>query len=233
MKLLCAIILLLSAKCFAQYPFEKFPTKKYDSIKFIRGELNDSTETATAHYKNYTVKLIDGTLDNGGTIELFFKNKLIKKLSGDFVNMTYITDFLYVEDINNDGRLDFIINTYCGGCAGLACSNMYTTFLINKGTANFHVISYAGFYDKPQKEYVFNNSYKIIGQSLASFKGHNYWLFDLYEFSSGRLVNVSKKYGYPIAVPYLDNQTFKPTKKISKAQLERLSLQKPDLFTGR
>ncbi|MBS1533071.1 MAG: hypothetical protein JSU01_22410 [Bacteroidetes bacterium] len=188
---------------------------------------------AVARYKNYTVKLVDGTLDDGGIIELYFKNRLIKKLDGDFVNMTYITDFLYVEDVDNDGRPDFIIYTYPGGCGGLACSNIYTTYLINSGEDNFQAISYAGFYYRPQKEYAFNGRYKIIGESLATYKGHNYWLFDLYIVKNGKLVNVSKQYGYPIAVPFLYNQTFKQTHKIPKDQLARLSLKEPDLFSGR
>ncbi|MFI5162665.1 MAG: hypothetical protein ACHQHN_15405 [Sphingobacteriales bacterium] len=233
MRLSCLILLLLSAKCFAQYPFEKNRVKKYDSIKFVKSKINDSNEMAIAHYKNYTIKLVDGTLDNGGAVELYLKNKLIKKFNGYFVNMTYITDFLYVEDIDNDGRPDFIINTYNGACGGLACSNIYTTYLMNKGKGNFRIISYEGFYNKPQKEYLFNGAYRVIGQSLATYKGHNYWLFDLYDIKNSKLINVSKQHGYPVAVPYLYNQTFKPTHKISKGQLAKLSLPQPDLFSRR
>lgn len=85
------------------------------------------------------------------------------------------------------------------------------------------------FYDKSQKEYEFNfdGNHLIIGESLAYYKGHDYWLFDLYTYKNGNFVNVSKKYNYPIAIPYLNKETFKVTNKIPQKDLDKLSLKFP------
>jgi len=210
MKLVCALLLLVSLKGFAQYLFEKYSVKKYDSVSFKVVDVNDSTQIAIAKYKSYTVKLLEGNPEDpngidGGTILLYFKNKLIKKVNGDFSRITYVIKTLYVEDIDNNGKPDFKIETYYGGCTGLACSRISSIFLLNNGH-HFQSIDFESFYNFPQKEYEFDHdgNYEIVGQSLAYYKGHNYWLFDLYNCKNGKLVNVSKKYGYPIAVPYLD-----------------------------
>jgi hypothetical protein len=235
MKFIWILLVFVASKSYAQYTFEKYPAKKYDSVSFKTSDINDSTQMAVASYKNYTIKLIEvGGLD-GGSILLYFKNKLIKKADGAFARITYATFPLYIEDINNDGRFDFIIATYYGGAAGLASSNIFTTFFSNKGNNRFSSVSYGSFYSGPQKEYQFNHDgkYEIIGQSLVRYKQHNYWLFDLYNYKNGKLVNVGKKYNYPIAVPYLNKETFKATNKIPQKQLQKLSLKQPNLFSAR
>ena len=41
-----------------QYPFEKYPVKKYDSVAFKTVDVNDSTQMVI-QYKNYTIKLLE------------------------------------------------------------------------------------------------------------------------------------------------------------------------------
>jgi hypothetical protein len=230
MRYVCFCLLLLAFKGHAQYPFEKFPVKKYDSVKFKIIDVDDNHQMGVAQYENYTVKITETTeLTDGGKISIYFKGKLIKSVNGDFIRVGAVYFPLYLEDIDDDGIPDFIIQCYSAGASGLASSHVYNTCFLKRGSQKFKVLRFESFYQHPQREYEFKpGKYAIIGQSLLYYKGHNYWLFDLYHYKNGKLVNVSKQYNYPIAVPYLNKETFTPTTKISRRELERLSSKEPD-----
>lgn len=51
---------------------------------------------------------------------LYYKNILVKKAIGYFVRVDAVSFPLYIEDINDDGRPDFIVKTYSEAAAGLA-----------------------------------------------------------------------------------------------------------------
>jgi len=232
MKYICAFLLLLTFNGYAQYPFEKFPVKKCDSVAFKAiGEFDDPALVNIVHYKNYTIKLInDSTVALGGKILLYYKGKLIKTAEGDFGGVMREADFpLYIEDINGDGIPDFFFKTWNSGGTGLASEHVYYTCFIKKDNAKFQVLKFESFYDQSQKQYQIgkDGNYVIIGRSLAYYKGHSYWIFDLYQCKSDKLVNVSRKYDYPVAIPYLNKETFIPTDKIPKPDLERLSMKQP------
>src|ERR1700744_82729 len=170
MKYICVFLILLTLKGYAQYPFEKFPVKKYDSVKFkTTGEFDDPTLVNIAHYKNYTIKLIrDTSVLLGGKILLYYKGKLIKSADGDFGGVMRAADFpLYLEDINGDGIPDIVFKTWNSGAAGLASSHTYYTCFIKKANTNFQVLNFESFYDRSERQYDFDNSgsYLIIGQS--------------------------------------------------------------------
>jgi hypothetical protein len=227
--------MLLAFKGYAQYPFEKFPVKKYDSVKFKAiGEFDDPDLVNIARYKNYTIRLIrDSTAHLGGKILLYYKGKLIKSATGDFGGVMREADFpLYIEDINSDGIPDFVFKTLNSTGTGLAGADVYYTCFIKKGTTDFRVVKFESFYDQSQKQYQFSKDGNpvIIGQSLAFYKRHAYWIFDLYQCKNDKLINVSKKYNYPIAVPYLNKEIFVPTYKIPKEDLERLAMKQPGFF---
>ena len=218
----CALLLLIPLRSFAQYPFEIYPAKKYDLVSFKIIKVIGATQMAVANYISYTIKLVEGRFD--GSILLYFKKKLIKKINGDFESFIQLTFPLYIEDVNGDGKFDLIIDSNGGG-SGLASSNISSTYLANEGYNHFRATIYPGFYRKPQKEYDFNHDGNCNNRpSLAYYKGHNYWLFDLYTYKTGKLINISKKYNHPIAVPYLYKETFEATNKIPKKDLQKLSL---------
>ena len=231
MKFLCTLLLLFSVKCFGQYPFEKHLPKKYDSVSFKNIEANDSNHVFVAKYKNYKIKLLDTRLKDSSNLLLYFKGRLIKKAkcNSDFFS-TYLLPSLYISDIDDDGRIDFKFITWNVGATGLGGSRAYVFYLFNKGNNRFSLISYADFFFYRQFQFDSDGRYEIVGQTLVNYQGHHYWLFDLYNYNDGKLINVSKKYGYPIAVSYLYNETFKPTNKIPKKDLERLSLKLPEFY---
>src|SRR6185312_853718 len=93
MRLLCLILLLFSAKCFAQYPFEKNPPLKYREIPFKIIHTSDSTEIGVASYQDYKIKLTEDNFDTGSHIWLYYKNKLIKKIDGVYyINYAALSD---------------------------------------------------------------------------------------------------------------------------------------------
>jgi hypothetical protein len=202
-------------------------------VSFNTITINDSNHVFVARYKRYTIKLLDTRLKEGSNLLLYHNNTLIKKVNcnSDFFS-TYLLPTLYISDVNGDGRVDFKLITWNVGAAGLASSRAYVFYLFNKGNNRFSLISYADFFFYNERQFARDGKYEIIGQTLANYKEHSYWLFDLYSYKNGKLINVSSKYGYPIAVPYLYNETFKPTIKIPKADLHRLSLKLPEFYTS-
>jgi hypothetical protein len=197
MRLLCLIQLLFSAKCFAQYPFEKLPGLKHKVIPFKIVRTNDSTEIGIAQYKGYKFKLTEDDFDTGSHIWLYFKNKLVKKITGVFyINHAALSDTikLYVADINGDGLTDFKINYYNGSGAGLGSSRVANIYFFNKGNNRFTTISFGDFQSSGNQEYDFNHdgNCEIVVQNLVYYRGHNYWLFDLYNFIGNSWLTLAK-----------------------------------------
>jgi hypothetical protein len=231
MKFLCAILLFVSAKCFAQYPFEKYPKLKYDSVLLKRIARTEKSNVFIANYKDYKIELLELPLKDSTNLLIYRKKKLIQKIKSDIFLYPYLDEMLYVADIDGNGLIDFKFTSGNVGASGLASSRIFKFYLFNKGGGRFTPVILGDFFSYKERQLLPGKGYAIIGQSLAEYKGHNYWLFDLYEYKNHKIVNVSKQYGYPIAVPFLYNETFKPTNKIPKKELKRLSLKVPDFCT--
>jgi hypothetical protein len=231
MKFLCVILLFVSAKCFAQYPFEKFPKLKYDSVLFKRIAVTEKNNVFIANYKDYKIELLELPLKDSTNLLIYRNSKLIQKIKSDIFLYPYLDEMLYVADIDGNGLIDFKFTSGNVGASGLASSRVFKFYLFNKGNNRFLPIVLGDFFSYKERQLLPGKSYVIVGQSLAEYKGHNYWLFDLYIYKNGKIVNVNKQYGYPIAVPYLFDEVFKPTNKIPKKELERLSLKVPDFYT--
>lgn len=226
MKIVLAFLLLVSLRSYAQYPFEKYPAIKYDTaaFKIIEGK-GKYTNVAVARYKNYRIELLEHPLKDSSNLLVYFKDKLIKKINrGEFVT-TYLDGPLQIADFNGDGKLDFKIIIANVGAAGLASSRESKIYLFNKGNNKFSKIEIFDFFRNSERDIDHKNRYEIIAQSLAEYKKHNYWLFNLYRYKNGKFINVSKKFGYPIAIPYLFRDTYEVTHRIPKKELQRVSLE--------
>jgi hypothetical protein len=236
MRLLCLILLLFSAKCFGQYPFEKYPARKIVSVPFKAFHfVHDSTNIAIARYRNYKIEALGNPLKNGNNILLYYKNNIIKETRGVFrLDNGVASDLSPLFIYHQKDRLVFIIKYYNMDGSGLAGSHVGKVYLVDRGRNNFSATSFGDFWDKPDRQYALKSdeNYAIIGKSYVVYKDHSYWVFDLYNFDDGKLINVSNKYGYPIAVPYLYKETFKSTNKISRKELHKLSLKLPEFYTS-
>jgi len=226
MKFILALLLFISMNSYAQYPFEKYPAIKYDTavFKIIEGK-GEYTNVAVARYKNYRVELLESRLKDSCNLLLYFKDRLIKKINGDDFVSTYLDGPLQIADIDGDGKFDFKINIWNVGAAGLASSRESKIYLFNKGDNKFSKTEILDFFPHMERDINKKGKYEIIAQSLAEYKKHNYWIFNLYQYKNGKLINVSRKFGYPIAVPFLFKDTYKVTHRIPKKEMKRLSLE--------
>ena len=96
----------------------------------------------------------------------------------------------YKTDLNKDGLEDYIVITWGGGAGlGSHISNV-DIFLARKG-GTFDAISYEGF-DPGLEDFVDLNSdgkYEAIIETFYGGKSHNYFVYNVYKFAQGRLVN--------------------------------------------
>ncbi len=237
--IICAILLLISIKSIAQYPFEKNKAITYTKVIFKQGATKkDSARMFFANYKSYRLELTGKWLninEDRSKFLLFYKNKLIKT-GWSYIDdsMLYQLEPLYIADINGDGLPDFKVAAINDG-SGLAGSRVIKIFLFAQDKKHFKMISFGDFYGHSNKEYDFNHdgNYEILGQNYVSYKNHAYWSFDLYNYINGTLVNVSSKYGYPIITPFLYSKIdYNVTKRISKNRMKQFSLKLPDLYTS-
>lgn len=224
--LITTLLLIASLSCFAQYPFEKHPAIKYHTSKFekLPGR-KDYDNIWVAKYKNYRIELLGAPLIDSTNIILFFNNKPILKLKEDIqINeITLDNKNLCIADIDNNGFPDFKIIIYNNG-SGLAGSLEQKIFLFNHGNNRFQNISFMDFFANTERDINGDGKFEIIGQSYLSYQNHAYWVFDLYNYKKGRLINVSKQFNYPILTRFLSSkESYSITNNMSRKQMKQFS----------
>lgn len=238
--LLLLMLLLLGVNSNAQYPFEKYPSPKYRKLTFKEVAVNDTVKFGAAHYGNYTIKLLTGSnraapIGQNNNILLYYKGKLVKKASGyNYHNYGDFEDVdLFVGDVNGDGLPDFKMAYYSSGPTGLASTRLLCLTFLARKDHGFDVVSFTTFAFTKRQEFDFDGDgkFEFVTQYLKYVKGHSYWVFDVFSYQNGHLVNVDDKYRYPIAVQYLNHDNFKPTNRISRQQLLQLSHKLPEDYS--
>ncbi|WP_159090933.1 hypothetical protein [Aquimarina aquimarini] len=219
----------------AQYAFEKHPAPYYeeygDWVVYDRENNQnkyDCTQTIDDFYGNkddLTIQLtwFDGDVDFG-MIRIFRNKKEIQEIkeSGSFSRLTMMDTKVLISDINGDGYKDVkLIQQGTGnGVMGMLVKVLY---LFQNKEGGFHKISFDDMtFKKHREERDIDNdgNYEIVTMNLEYIKGHSYWVFNLYEYVDENLKNVNIKKGYPIAIPYTNNRSYKITKDISVSQLK-------------
>lgn len=231
MKYLVLIFLLITGlNSFAQYPFEKYPKPNYKVIPFKVLVQNDSQFVAkSVAYKQYAVML--NSKDDMAEVSLYHRNKIIKKFKVE-LGLLWIalpSDFaLYAADIDGNGLVDFKLKTHNNG-SGLAGSLMHKLFLFNKSYNKFSGVHYIDFSDSDERDLNNDGRYEIITQHYLQHTLSNqaYWVFDLFNFSNGKLVNVSAANNYPILVQFLYRDNYKITSHFTRRQMRKFSIKAP------
>lgn len=139
------------------------------------------------------------------------------------------TDGFYVADFNGDGKKDFkIVCLYMG--SGLASMNVRVIYFFQKEKKNFTKISFDDKMEGNRIERDLNSdgNFEIITLNLQEHKTHNYWLFNLYNFVNGDLVCVNNKMNYPIMVQFLFKENYNVTKKLTRMEMKKYELKKPE-----
>jgi len=236
------ILFLFTILSFGQYPFEKFPSPKYNEYK--NWKLYDWTKTK--HTINYTI-----------TIPKFFKNKenltiQLTSFSNNpkkqsiiriFRNKNQIQKFtekmsftklnisepIRIADINGDGLKDIkIIIPYQGN--GIASLNVKVIYLFQTQKKKFIKISFSDMMieNRPERDFDQNGNFKIITMNLSNYKNHNYWTFNIFEYQNEKLVNVNRKYNYPILIQFLYKKNYKITDKIDREKMKNFEMKLPN-----
>ena len=83
------------------------------------------------------------------------------------------------------------------------------------------------FFENKERDLNGDGIFEIIGQSYLSYKNHAYWVFDLYNYKNGQLVNVSRKFNYPVLVQYLYNENYQITNNITRNKMKQFAVKLP------
>lgn len=227
------ILFLFPFLTFGQYPFEKYKKPKSYSLEFGMVE-KDNHLIYSKVVKSFFNDQSDLEVTINGNTEdskkTYIKVKTKSKSRNYFEEiLSQGTDGFYIADFNGDGKKDFKVVCYHMGC-GLASLNVRVIYFFQKENKEFTKIS---FDDKigenmTERDLDGDGNFEIITMTLQNHKNHNYWLFNLYNFSNGNLVCVNSKVNYPIMVQYLFKENYKVTKKLTRKEMRKYELKKPE-----
>ena len=222
---LLILLLFCALNSFAQYPYEKYPAIKYKRAAIRLDQNNSKTYfKAYAYAKKYMFKFTAPAAADGCNLFLYLNGKPIKRMIVDDQFNGFIQQgLLYIGDINGDGLTDFKI-AYPNNGSGLAGSLIKKIYLFNLGKNKFQKISFMDFAWDYERDFNGDGKFEIFGQGYLSYQNHAYWVYDLYSYQKGKLVNVSKTYNYPILIQFLGSrENYKITDKVSRLAMKQFS----------
>lgn len=223
----------------AQYPFEKFKAINYkeykgwetilnpkDSLPMIREiVISDFNKKASLKIKQELKLSLPDSIEYS-KLEIYINNKIIKEFE---VGTRSISEPLpvFMGDINGDGLNDLkiIFPNYGCGAYNYYCQ---TVLLFQNKNGTFNDIIYTDIFEefenKPERDFNHDGKFEIITQTFQSFGKHNYWLFNLYNYRNGKLVNVNNLADYPIMIPL---ESHSVSKKISRKKMKEFEIKSP------
>ena len=240
-SLIFIVILLSIFNLHGQYDFEKYPAIKYKEYKDWK--IYDWSETKQSINFTITIKDFFSTGDSltiqltsyvsknkKSTIRIFKNTKQIQKI--DEIMQFNLSNVQFepvrMADIDGNGLNDIKISIpYMGN--GLAAMNYRIIYLFQTKNGEFLKISFDDKMEKNRKEYDFDGdgNYEIITMNLNSYKNHNYWTFNLFEFKDGKLENVNYKANYPVMVQFLYKKNYKITDKMDRNKMKDFAIKSP------
>ena len=137
-----------------------------------------------------------------------------------------------VTDINGDGLQDVkIIVPYQGN--GIASLYVKVIYLFQNIEGDFTKVSFTDMMDddRSERDIDGDGKYEIITMGVQNHENHNYWLFNLFEYKEGGLVNVNNKKNYPIMIQYRYRKNYKVSENIGKEIMKTYSLQLPENYS--
>ncbi|NUY80580.1 hypothetical protein HUK80_06715 [Flavobacterium sp. MAH-1] len=238
-KLVLLLLVLVSGLgSSAQYPFEKFKAIRYstfadwktevgkDSLPVKRMiEIPSFTNGTTLKIEQILKISLPDSLDYA-EMNLYSNGDLVKTFE---VGTRSISDPLpvYVSDIDDNGRKDIKILFPNYGCGAF---NYYcqTVFLFQKTDGSFDDFTFSDiceeFENRPERDFDNDGKFEIITQTFQNYGKHNYWLFNVYGYSEGKLVNLNRLADYPIMIPLLSHEV---SKKIPKKKMKEFAIATP------
>lgn len=239
-------MILLSGILKGQDPFEKYPAISYKEYtdwkvydKTVKEKKLHHTLTIPGFFDNndsLTVQLTSFVNNwDSSYVRIYCNEKQIQKF---FEPMGFSQDNIFepirTADINGDSLLDLkILVPYMGN--GTAALNVRLIYLFQRPDHSFTKIS---FNDKmnenrPERDFDGDNNYEIITMTLMGYENHSYWLYNLYDYNSGDLINVNTKDDYPIMIQFLYRENYEITDKISREKMKDFELSLPEGYDKR
>ena len=226
----------------AQYPFEKYPSIKYLKkgtwiVQESKTTKTQWTSTASDFFNpldSLTVQLSAFEDKDSSLITIFKNQKQIQLLMEPYSiggGFGSLYDTLLFADFNADSLLDVKILWSDGGC-GIAGLNERVIYLIQQPENKFTKFSFLDMASSMRLERDLNGdgNFEIITMTLNGYESHNYWTFNLYNFTNDDLICVNDKFDYPIMIQFLFKKNYKVTDKITKKKMKTFSMEKPEFY---
>lgn len=232
MRFFLLFFLLSSYVATAQYPFEKFKAPKTEKYIF-KNEFNGHREMKLPNFysngDDLELQFSYKNDEDSTTIKMLRNNNIVKSFDGKI--LIHMLDTIYAADINGDGLKDIKLIIPYGGC-GIASMYKNVIYLFQKPNNDFTLISFDDMISEMRNERDFNNdeNYEIITMNMESYKNHNYWTFNVFNFDNDTFVNVNSTYNYPIMIQYLNRDNYSITKNLSSQQMKKFERKLPQNF---
>lgn len=244
MKIPLIVLLIIVANVVhaqGQYPFEKFTAIKFKEYEgwdtYRKADRTHFTLAIPEFFENkdkLTIQLttFDDKWDSS-FIRIFRNKTQVQKLFEPmFFTDLNIGQAIKTLDVNGDSLNDLKITVNYMGC-GIAGLNTRVIYLFQQPQGVFTKISYTDKEGEHFAERDFDNdgNFEILTMTLVWHENHSYWLYNVYNFSNGQLVNQNDHFDYPIMIQYLFRENFKITDKISRAKMKTFAEKMPGEYS--
>lgn len=243
--ILSIIICVQINNMFGQLPFEKYPPIKYK--EYNNWNLKDSNQQEKR--KDYML-IIPNFFENNDSLTIVLSKYKTDRIEdscmfmfyhkkdtvfgfGEFIIDSILDDPIRVADFNNDKRLDLKIIRRGWGCGAY---NIYLNvyYLLQKPNNKLSEETFTDMMFETEntleRDFDGDGNYEIITMSFQNYKNHNYWVYNLYNFTSNGIVNVNFKDDYPIMIQLLNDWNDKITKNLTREQMKKYSKKLPDNY---
>ena len=241
-QLLVIIFNLICLTGYCQYPFEEYPKPVYDEFKdwklydWPEKKKTDHTITMDDFFETeaLTIQLTSffGGLEQESVIRIFRGKTQIQNITEPmYFSQLNVFEPIRITDLNADGLKDIkILIPYQGN--GIASLNVRVIYLIQNKNNEFSKISYDDMMDEHREERDFDKDgvFEAVTMKLDGYENHNYWTFNIFEFSALGLTNANEKHNYPIMIEYLHGDNFEITNKINRSDMNAFALDQPEEY---
>ena len=205
-KLLCTILGFWTLPVYSQTHFTKFKSPNYKTVEIEYGSsIEDSTKldvidlNSIKGLKGLKIHMCQITEDSSKII-IYRNNQIIQTIFLPFM-FWHLENECLVADIDGNNKPDIKL-TIQGGGSGLAGELAYKIYLFNQEN-KFKLLSFFDF--SHEKEYDINKDgiFEILSCNHIYKDGHSYWIYNAFNFSNGKLKNISKLLDYPLWTKHL------------------------------
>jgi hypothetical protein len=87
--------------------------------------------------------------------------------------------------------------------------------------------------NRQERDFDGDGNFEIITMNLIGHEDHSFWLFNIFNYLNGGLVNVNAKDNYPIMIQFLNRENYDVTNKISRDKMKTFALTLPEDYDAK